>query len=331
MALSSVTIYHSPKFAAHVVPHWHPESPARTSAEVLEAVVDALGCDRVVRRVATLHPRIADGSALGRVHTASYLSSLAEPIGPKEIRSLDPDTFLSRASWNVTRLAASAWLSAVDDACARRGTAFALSRPPGHHAGVSWSCGFCTLNFAAAAAAHALEARGLDRVGILDIDVHFGNGVAAILGGDETLHGRVRYCSVHQHPCFPFSGGAGDERNFDKTGRFDTLRFVPLEPGTSGPHWLASLADTALPFLEELDPQLLVVSAGFDGLLSDTLAQFCLLPADFRDAGRAIRRIFPEVPIAAGLEGGYDTAALPEALAAFLDGILLESQTPGQI
>lgn len=269
----------------------------------------------------SLHAHVADGTALKRVHTAEYLSMLAEPLGPKEVRRLDADTFISRASWNVTRLAASAWLRAVDDACSRQsGTTFALTRPPGHHASASNACGFCTINSAAVATVHALKT--CDRVALLDIDVHFGNGCASIIGSDPSLSGRVRYCSIHQHPAFPYSGGIGEERTFDKVRRAETLRFLPLGPGTNGSEWLACLRESALPFLKALDPQLLVVSAGFDGLASDHLAQFDLVAADYRAAGLAIRREFPGIPVAAGLEGGYDTAALPWAIAAFLDGII---------
>ncbi|KAJ8612853.1 hypothetical protein CTAYLR_002024 [Chrysophaeum taylorii] len=281
---------------------------------MVEAILGATGEVCRSSEVRGLHPRVT--SALEKVHSREYLATLARPMGEREVRGLDPDTFVSRASWNVTRLATSAWLEAVDN----RG-GFALARPPGHHAKRGSACGFGTLNHAAAAARYALDEDKFDRVGVLDIDVHFGNGCASILGGDEALRGRARYVSIHQDQAFPYTGGKGNEPKF---GSSEILKFVPLAPGTEGEDWLRALEDEALPFLAALDPQLLIVCAGFDALATDTLAHLDLTPEDFYLGARAIRRVFPphqEVPIVSGLEGGYDTLNLPIAIASYLKGL----------
>ncbi|KAJ1451542.1 hypothetical protein M885DRAFT_468330 [Pelagophyceae sp. CCMP2097] len=309
-ALSPPRVHFSPLFEAHAVPAAHPERCDRASV-ALVAVEQLEG----VRLVETLKLRPDLQEHLERVHDAEYLADLARPVGPKELRSFDADTWMGAASWNVTRLATTAWLNAVDCALEDASTVdFALTRPPGHHARKDQAMGFCTLNHAAVSTAYALTK--VDRVAILDIDVHLGNGVASIFGGFEPQHrGRVRYASLHQHPCFPGSGG--DSTMF---GPLDTILFVPLPAGTAGSEWLAVLEGDVLPWLSDLKPQLLVVSAGFDALATDALAQLELSPADFFAAGRAIRKTFPDLPVVAGLEGGYDMQAMPLALSEFVRG-----------
>lgn len=294
----AVTIVSSTKYGAHRPPYWHPERPTRT------AILEHLPFKKV--EIDDFHPSLDD--ALARVHDADYLADLAQPVA--ELRALDSDTFMSSGSWDVTRLATSAWLSAVDRVKPGE-TVFALTRPPGHHAGTYTACGFCTLNHCAAAAAYAQR-----RVAVLDIDVHFGNGCAAIFANEDI---DVAYASIHQHPAWPNTGDIGDEINF---GPYEErLKFVPMPPGTTGNEWLHELSSEALPFLEEHGPELVLISAGFDGLASDALAQFQLEPEDFYHAGKLVRSSFPDLPIVAGLEGGYDVSSLPKALTMFLNGL----------
>lgn len=292
-------IVHSPRLTLHRPPSWHPERPART------AILEHLHFKSI--EIESLHPSLDD--ALARVHDRDYLADLAQPVA--DLRALDSDTFMSSASWDVTRLATSAWLAAVD--IVKPGdAAFALTRPPGHHAGPYTACGFCTLNHCAAAAAYAQR-----RVAVLDIDVHFGNGCASIFATEKDLD--VAYASIHQHPAWPNTGDIGDEINFGP--HHERLKFVPLPPGTTGNEWLHQLSSEALPFLEEQAPELILISAGFDGLASDALAQFDLHHDDFYHAAKLVRSSFPDLPIVAGLEGGYDVANLPTAITAFLNGL----------
>ena len=157
--------------------------------------------------------------------------------------------------------------------------------------------------------------------------VHLGNGVASIVGdltardrgGDPNGFGaRARYCSIHQSPAYPYhvAGGEADAARFG-----ENVKFLPLPPDTMGRGWLGRLTTEALPWLVEFQPEVLVVSAGFDALASDPLAQLALQPEDFFLAAQAIRAAFPKTPILVGLEGGYHIETLPIALARFIDGL----------
>eukprot|EP00633_Aureoumbra_lagunensis_P004010 CAMPEP_0197318578 /NCGR_PEP_ID=MMETSP0891-20130614/51660_1 /TAXON_ID=44058 ORGANISM="Aureoumbra lagunensis, Strain CCMP1510" /NCGR_SAMPLE_ID=MMETSP0891 /ASSEMBLY_ACC=CAM_ASM_000534 /LENGTH=324 /DNA_ID=CAMNT_0042809119 /DNA_START=1 /DNA_END=972 /DNA_ORIENTATION=+ len=318
----AVRILHSPKFGAHVTPKYHPESPFRTDVRIVEELSKKLKDKGEFHEVQWLHPKIKDGSALLHAHTADYLQEIAKPVGFDELRALDADTYQSAGSYNVSRLASSAWLTGMEHVLKEGGSAFALSRPPGHHSSPSTACGFCTINHAVVCAGHALFSEDnaqVQRVAMLDIDVHFGNGIAAALGSDPKWENKARYCSLHQQPAFPFSGGKNAESIFAKYGSANNLlRFLPMLPGIDGRIWLKTLKEKALPFLHEFNPDLLIISAGFDALDSDPLASLELTPDDFRQAAIQIRETFPDLPIIAGLEGGYDVDRLPEAIAAFL-------------
>ena len=316
---TALTVLHSSQFKNHVMPRTHPECVERTDPAAVEELRSKLP-HVTFSEVDALHPEIED--ALRRVHTEAYLASLGEPIPKNQIRALDEDTYLSTESFETTKLATSLWLSGVDHILQHNDVAFAYSRPPGHHAGAARACGFCTLNHAAVATAYALQK--VDRVAVLDVDVHFGNGVASIFGNDPTTFSKdkARYVSIHQQPAFPYSGGLGAETLFarDNPG---VLKFVPVLPETDGRTWLRKLNDEALPFLADFDPDLLILATGFDALDSDPLAQLLLTNADFHNAARAIRSTFPHLSILAGMEGGYDVINLPGAIASYLDGLLL--------
>jgi len=326
---AALTVLHSPEsFAKHVTPSYHPECRSRTDAAAVEGLRSLLKAPSpTFEEALEPHPRV--DVALGRVHGEAYLGRLAEPVEATQLRALDEDTFLSAGSFEATKLATSLWLYGVDAVLETQqdDVAFAFSRPPGHHAGASTACGFCTLNHAAAAAAYALDS--VDCVAVLDVDVHFGNGVASIFGTNSlfSTKGRARYASIHQHPAYPFSGTRGAEALFGGDSAKEVLKFVPVLPETDGRTWLRKLQEDALPFLEDLRPDLLVVCAGFDALDSDPLAQLQLTNSDFAHAATAIRRSFPDIPIVAGLEGGYDVDALPAAIAAFLDGLVVKPST----
>lgn len=211
---------------------------------------------------------------------------------------LDPDTFLTTESLAVCLRATVAWIRAVDrrqDNDSRPSIGFALTRPPGHHATYDRQNGFCLFNFAAAAAMHCCHKYN-ERVAILDWDVHYGQGVADIVtrGGNE---GRLRYVSLHQVPSFPYEG--------ESFGKNENVMTIPLTPGTTWTCGYREKFDLALEYLQEWQPDVVLVCAGYDALASDELASVSLVASDYKEMTRKLLDLFPKARIAFGLEGGY--------------------------
>ncbi|CAN0388880.1 unnamed protein product [Ascophyllum nodosum] len=202
-------------------------------------------------------------------------------------------------------------MDAAESAALRGRPAFALARPPGHHATSVVAMGFCLVCFAAVAAFHALETLGCRRVAILDFDVHHGNGVAAIVKGDD----RIRYSSIHQGGIFPGTGGAED------TGPLGNLKHLPFFG--VGERWETYEArfEESLEWLREFEPDLLIVSAGYDALEADELATASLQPEDYARMGSRIREVFGN-KVAFGLEGGYNLQVTPKAIRMTLEPFL---------
>jgi acetoin utilization deacetylase AcuC-like enzyme len=232
--------------------------------------------------------RRATEEQVARVHSASYVELLREIDRPT---LLETDTIASETSWKAALLAAGVALEAVD----RSG--FALVRPPGHHALADRAMGFCLLNNIAIAARYAQAELGLARVAIVDFDVHHGNGTEAIFLGDDT----VLFCSLHQWPFYPGTGGPG-------SGDETTLN-VPLPAGAEDSEFLAAFEQLVEPAVEKFDPELLLVSAGFDAHLEDPLGGLALSEGCFRELGERCAALAPR--LAAVLEGGYNLATLP--------------------
>jgi len=289
---------------AHRPPLGHPERPDR-----LPAALRGLGAVAFERREAPL----AQEAALLRVHTPAHLDLLrradlaAAERGPV---SLDGDTAMSPASLEAALRAAGAGVAAVEAVLDRTTEkAFCAVRPPGHHAEPERPMGFCLLNNIAIAALHALEARGLERVAVLDFDVHHGNGTQAVAEREP----RLFFASTHQHPLFPGTGRA------DEHGAHGNIRNAPLPPGTQGSLWRRTIG-ALLADIEAFGPQLLLISAGFDGHTRDPLSHFELEDGDYAWAGRAIRDSAERLcqgAVVAMLEGGYDLPALESATRAF--------------
>src|SRR5919202_131748 len=251
---------------------------------------------------------------LRAVHAPHYLDHLKK-LSAEGGGYIDLDTALNSASWEAATLASGAAIGAVESALS--GTAaFAIARPPGHHAGRDYGMGFCLLNNAAISAAHA-RSGGADRVAILDWDVHHGNGTQDIFCAD----GEVLYLSAHQSPFYP---GTGDIREMGE-GRGEGFTVnVPL-PGGSGEDLYAEAFDGLFaPVLREFRPELILVSAGYDAHAADPLGGMRLQSASF---GRfaaglaALAREVGAVPPAFLLEGGYNLTALTESVAATIRGV----------
>ena len=255
----------------------------------------------------------ADEDALTAVHDAAYLDRVRE-MSRAGGGYLGPDTAVGEGSWEAAALASGAACSAVDSALAGE-TAFAVARPPGHHAGMDYGMGFCLTNHAAVAAGHALSG-GLQKVAILDWDVHHGNGTQDIFYGD----GRVLYLSVHQSPFYPGTGEAGEVG--DGKGRGFTAN-VPLPAGSGEDVYAAVFAGVFAPVLREFEPGVILVSAGFDAHADDLLGGMTLTSGAFERFAALVTQLSVEVgatPPAFILEGGYNLQALTESVAACIRG-----------
>jgi acetoin utilization deacetylase AcuC-like enzyme len=293
----------SPRFDEHVTPPGHPERMER--AQVMDAVA-ARWAEKGGRVVPA---RPVTRQELERVHDAAYLDEIAATAGRPAM--LDDDTFTSPASFEIAGLAAGATVQAAEHALDTGETAFALVRPPGHHAERDRAMGFCLYNNIAVAAAAAV-ARGLERVAIVDIDVHHGNGTQWIFYDDP----RVLYVSSHQYPFYPGTGAA-EEVGVRKGVGF-TLN-VPLAAGATDADYDRAYRTVIVPALDRFTPQLLLVSAGFDAHERDPLASMRVTTEGYAAIVAQLKAAADRLcPIALVTEGGYDLTAFAACLDASL-------------
>lgn len=292
-----VRVYTHEACLAHDAGPGHVERPQRLIAVVaaLREAFDDLDWQPAPR---------ATREQLLRVHVPE-LVDLVLGARPETLLALDPDTMLSPHSGEAALRAAGAVVAAVDAACSGEALrAFCAVRPPGHHATADAAMGFCLFNNVAVAAAHALEAHGLQRVAIVDFDVHHGNGTQDIFAYEP----RVFYASSHQWPLYPGTGAAHERGG-------GNVRNAALPPGSGGERFRQAWEQALLPALDEFRPQLLLISAGFDGHWRDPLAD---LQLDAADLGWLTGRLAGLADAHAGgrmvsaLEGGYDLQALAE-------------------
>ena len=298
-------LYTHPACLEHDPGRHHPEAAAR-----LKAVLGALDDPKF----AGLERREAPAAALDdllRVHSLHHVEWILAAIPNSGRVAIDADTILSSASGEAALRAAGAATAAVDAVVAGEAdNAFCAVRPPGHHAEPGRAMGFCLFNNAAIGAARACAVHRLDRVAVVDFDVHHGNGTQAAFEED----GRFFYASTHQYPLYPGTGAASE------TGIGNIVN-VPLRPlSGSGPFRLG-VSQRILPALEAFRPQLVVVSAGFDGHRSDPLAQLMLENSDFAWVTEKlveIARRHADGRLVSTFEGGYDLANLGASVAAHL-------------
>jgi acetoin utilization deacetylase AcuC-like enzyme len=293
--LKTAYISHS-QCLAHDTGEDHPETARRIGA--IEDRLIAAGLFDLLRHYEA--PEISREQLL-RVHSPGYLESL-EALAPQHgYLRLDPDTVMGPATLDAAYRAAGAAILAVDLLMTgQAGNAFCCVRPPGHHAERSQAMGFCLFNNIAAGAAHALEAYGVNRVAVLDFDVHHGNGTEDIFLDDE----RVLFCSTFEHPFYPFTPLL--ENNEHRIS-------VPLDATAKSAEFRAAVTELWLPALERFQPEMVFVSAGFDAHRDDDMSHVSLEDADFRWVSERIFEVAGRSAsgrIVSTLEGGYDYKSL---------------------
>ena len=278
----------------------HPESPER-----LKAVLDALDASGFGGQLTEHEAPLAGAGELARVHADVHIDTVHATAPDEDYAYLDPDTSMNRMSLSASLRAAGAVVHATDLVMGGQATrAFCAVRPPGHHATPVRAMGFCIFNNVAVGAAHALEHHGVERVAILDFDVHHGNGTEDMFRDDP----RVMFCSTFQHPYYPFCGA--DTRSGNVVN-------VPLPAMTGSAAFRAAVERAWLPALERFEPQFVMVSAGFDAHREDPLAHLQLEDDDYEWITRRIEEVAERHAggrIVSTLEGGYNTRALARSV-----------------
>lgn len=301
-------VIYADDFLEHKTGGFHPESPDR-----LKAIVNALKAAPWTSSLKWLVPTSVTTRdvmpAIARVHTVRHIYEV-EALAMKGGGALDMDTPVSPQSYEVALLAVSGWLDGVEEVLATGEPAFILARPPGHHAEKDRGMGFCLFSNAAIAADYALQKTGIERVAILDWDVHHGNGTQHIVENNP----QIAYCSLHQSPCYPGTGRSSDR------GAHNNVLNIPMSAGSTIADYQPAFEEQVMPFLRNFQPDLLIVSAGYDANAADPLAGINLQPKDygiFTDYCLQITR-----RILFGLEGGYDLDALGQSVVATIERCL---------
>jgi len=301
--LSTAFISH-PDCHDHDTGEGHPENAAR-----LSAIEDRLLASRISDFVRYLDAPEVTREQLLRAHTAEYLAMIDAVIPRQGYARLDPDTVISSGTLQAARRAAGSVVLAVDQLMGgQMRNAFCSVRPPGHHAESDRALGFCIYSNIAIGVKHALEAHGLKKVAVVDFDVHQANGTENILIGDD----RVLYCSIFQHPFFPYTPLPENSEH---------VISIPLDASASSTEFRAAVTDHWLPALEQFEPEMIFVSAGFDAHRDDEMSYVSLTDADFRWVSEEIVRmadISASGRIVSALEGGYEVHSLARCVEAHM-------------
>jgi acetoin utilization deacetylase AcuC-like enzyme len=305
----STAFYTHTQCRLHDMGAGHPECPQR-----LDAIADhlrATGLDIALQ----FHDDAPQATLqqLGRAHASGYVAEVMDLMQRVQVSgepcAVDPDTTVGGGTLQAALRSAGAAVAATDEVLAGRAdNAFCAVRPPGHHATRGQAMGFCFFNNVAVAARHALDVHGLQRVAIVDFDVHHGNGTEDIIAGDE----RVLMVSFFQHPLYPYSGGAPLGTNMVN---------LPVPAYTRGPAVRELIEMMWMPRLEEFKPQMIFISAGFDAHREDDLGQMGLVEADYEWITARIKAVAERHAggrIVSCLEGGYNLGAVARSVAAHL-------------
>ncbi|WP_017326125.1 histone deacetylase [Synechococcus sp. PCC 7336] len=280
-------VYYTDTFLEHLTGPDHYERPARLTT-IVQALKTAPFCDLLEWR----EPPAGSLADIARVHPPAYIETvktLAESGGGM----LDPDTPVSPKSYAAALLAVGAWIEGTRAAIATNQPAFVLCRPPGHHAEPSQGMGFCLFANAAIAALNALDRDDIHRVAVFDWDVHHGNGTQAIFWDNPN----TAYASIHQSPLYPGTGKA------EETGAHNNICNVPMPAGSTWADYKVAVETRIVPFIKSFNPDVLLVSAGFDCGEGDPLAEIKLPPSAFGAMAALCLDVTPRCMF--GLEGGY--------------------------
>ena len=300
--MSTAYISH-PDFMKHEMGRHHPECPER-----IAAIEDQLIQSRLDTHLKRIDPPLASDADITRVHSEDHLAFVKSKAPSSGYSMIDGDTIMNPATLTVSLRAAGAAIAAVDAVMQGEvNNAFCAIRPPGHHAEPHRSMGFCVFNNVAIAARYAIEKYGLERVAVIDFDVHHGNGTEAAFINDP----HVLMCSFFQHPFYPYSGLDGGENMVN----------VPLPATTNGKIVRDMISKTWIPRLDEFKPQLIIISAGFDAHREDDLGQMGLVEDDYVWMTKQLMEVanrYCDGKIVSCLEGGYNLSALGRSVAAHL-------------
>lgn len=296
-----------PACLKHDMGEHHPESPAR-----IHAVQDQLIASGVLDFLNPYEAHQVTKAQLMRVHTPEYVDDLFSKAPHAGFLDLDGDTIMNPHSLDAALYAAGAVVDAVDLVMSGQvQNAFCNIRPPGHHAGRFKPSGFCIFNNVAVGAAHALEQYGLQRIAIVDFDVHHGDGTEDIFNEDK----RVMLCSTFRHPFYPHCGA--------DSGNAHVIN-VPLAAGSSGEVFRAAVTEQWLPALVHFQPQLIFISAGFDAHREDDMGGLALREADYAwvtDRLKEVAKRYAKGRIVSALEGGYELHALGRSVLAHIKSL----------
>jgi acetoin utilization deacetylase AcuC-like enzyme len=294
----------------HLTPPGHPERPDRLRA--IERVFEREQFQDLVRAEAPA----ADFETIALCHPMDYVTALRDASPTSGLVQIDADTSMSPGSFEAALRAAGGGVYAVDEVMTGRiSNAFVATRPPGHHTETARPMGFCLFNNAAIAARYAQKRYGIDRAAVVDFDVHHGNGSQDIFWSDKT----VMYCSTHQMPLYPGTGARGER------GEHNTVVNAPLSPGDGGAKFREAFESVILPRLRDFQPELIVISAGFDAHQRDPLANLNLVEADFAWATQKIMEAAQASAngrVVSMLEGGYDLEGLSYSAAAHVSALM---------
>lgn len=306
--MSTLLLSHD-DYLEHLVPAGHPERPDRMRA--VAQILEEERFQHLVREQAPLgstdHARLA--------HPADYVALIEDNRPDEGMVRLDADTTMSPKSWNAAMRGIGATIRAIDEVVAGHAqNAFCAIRPPGHHAETRRAMGFCIFNNVAIGAIHARETLGLDRVAVVDFDVHHGNGTQDIFWNEKDLF----YGSTHQMPLYPGTGARGE------TGVGNIFN-APLSPGSGGMEFREAVESVILPGLNSFSPDLVIISAGFDAHMRDPLANLNLVEADFAWATQKLLDMADRHcggRLVSVLEGGYDLQGLARSVAAHVETLM---------
>ena len=303
-------LIHHDAFANHVTPEGHPERVDRI------VTVNETLADDAFDELSRVEAPLGKSEQAGLCHPDYYIETLAANVPKEGFVGIDGDTYLSPGSLEAAYHALGGICHAVDSVVGGEvDNAFCALRPPGHHAEKTTAMGFCFFNTIAIAARHAQKAHGLERIAIVDFDVHHGNGTQDVFWDDES----VLFCSSHQMPLFPGSG------HLNEVGEHDNICNAPLLAGHGGDDFKEAFRTRILPAVQNFSPDLILVSAGFDAHYRDPLANLNLQADDFQWATGKIMELsnkFCDNRLVSTLEGGYDLEGLATSVHAHVTTLL---------